>query len=82
MTEKEAKLIDILIPLGTPTNICVTDTMLTFDLKDPHGGCKADDVFVIQRTIFQAFPEYKYINKMVNDETHFWAVLVTKKQKA
>ncbi len=80
MTEKEAKLIDILIPLGKPTNICVTNTLLTFDLKNPKGGCTVDTVSLIQRTVIGAFPEYKYINKMVNDETHFWAVLVTTKQ--
>ena len=81
MTIKERELVKVLSFYGEPTNICITESLLTFDLKKPKGGANMETVVNIQYVIINHFPEYKYIHKMVNDETHFWTVLITDKTK-
>lgn len=78
MTHEEQKLFDILHPCGKPTNIYISDSVLTFHLINPIGGANLVSVMNIQKTVINEFPEYKFIAKMVNDDDFFWAVLVKK----
>ena len=79
MSNEEQRLINALLPFGNPTNIYISDDVLTFHLVNPFGGANLETIMKIQETVLTEFPEYKFIAKMVNDDHFFWTVLVKEK---
>ena len=76
MTDKEAKLIDVLMPFGIPTNIMITDDILTFDLKEPVFESNMAGLLEFQKVLIKEFEEYRFIHKLENDDNHYWTVLM------
>lgn len=81
MKSIEIDLYDFLIPFGEPQNVAILNGILTFDLKNPKFNINMAGVFEFQKKLLEKFPEYSLIDKLVNDENHYWTVLTKKPEK-
>ena len=76
MTDQETRLYEFLSKYGEPTNIFVSDSVLTFCLVKPTFETNMTMVLNFQKELLEYFPEFNILKKVQNNTEQFWTVLL------
>jgi len=76
MANDEIKLYEFLEKYGEPQNIFIGNNILTFNLLNPVFGYTMTAVIKFQEELGKLFPKYVVLNKIHNDQKHYWIVLL------